>query len=299
MKQGYDEGIFLRNGQSCSLHCLKEHIPHAGECTGAHYHKYCELLYGIDCDLTVWIEDYAEPLKSGDLFFINPNQTHRIYSERKNNQYFVIKFFPEILRYDGQTLSEVKLLFSTLYSGNTRSHLIPSDALNRERTLEIFRTIFREWESETVGHEFLIRGELLRIFSEFLRRADKKKEDKLPSSVNDETVSSILSSATYIIEHFDTVTEQEAAAVSHMSYSYFSRMFKKVMGKSFSRFVNDFRIDEAKRLLLISSESVTEIAQHTGFSTSSHLISAFKQKTGVTPHQYRTKIKELYQSSGE
>ena len=93
-----------------------------------------------------------------------------------------------------------------------------------------------------------------------------------------------------------TITGKEAADRSHLSYSYFSRMFKQIMGKSFSEFISNVQINTAKNLLLTASLSVTEIAEQTGFSSSSHLIATFKHETGMTPHQYRKQMKELYQT---
>ena len=60
MKKGKDEGIFYKNDQKSTLHCLKEQITKPGICTPPHFHRYNEILYGIDCDINVWIDDALE-----------------------------------------------------------------------------------------------------------------------------------------------------------------------------------------------------------------------------------------------
>ena len=72
-----------------------------------------------------------------------------------------------------------------------------------------------------------------------------------------------------------------------MSYSYFSRSFKSVMGKNFAKFLNEIKIDAAKRLLLTTNKTITEISMETGFSSSSHFISNFSKSVGITPLAYR------------
>ena len=74
-----------------------------------------------------------------------------------------------------------------------------------------------------------------------------------------------------------------------MSNSNFSKMFKEIIGKSYKQFLTDARIAEAKRQLIASNKTITDIAYSIGFSSSSHFISTFKQLTKTTPLQYRNK----------
>ena len=76
-----------------------------------------------------------------------------------------------------------------------------------------------------------------------------------------------------------------------LSYSYLSRVFKRVMKKSFSEYVNYIRITEAQRLLASTEKSITEIAQDVGFSTASYFIDTFKKQVHVTPSKFRSNLK--------
>ena len=111
--------------------------------------------------------------------------------------------------------------------------------------------------------------------------------------MTDENALTIYRAAAYIAENCDSISAAQLSEALHMSYSHFSRTFKKVMGKSFSQFLMDARLDLAKKLLLTTSCNVTEIAQRTGFSSASHLISNFRQQTGITPYSYRKHINIL------
>lgn len=88
-------------------------------------------------------------------------------------------------------------------------------------------------------------------------------------------------------ENFRNVSERQVAEYCGVSYSYFSRSFKKTMQMSFSRHINELRINEAKRLLLYTEKTITDIAMELGYSTASHFINKFKQYVGISPKQYR------------
>lgn len=95
----------------------------------------------------------------------------------------------------------------------------------------------------------------------------------------------------YVSEHYsESITAEDAAGICSMSYSYFSRFFKRVMKKSFSEYVNFVRISEAEKLLVSTDLNITEIAMQTGFSTSSYFIYQFKKMKSVSPKQFRNRF---------
>jgi two-component system response regulator YesN len=81
------------------------------------------------------------------------------------------------------------------------------------------------------------------------------------------------------------------AAHVHLSTAYLSRIFNKKMGTSFSDFLAQVRLKEAKRRLRTSDETIDQIAEATGFSSNSYFSAVFKKHEGVTPSEYREKAK--------
>ncbi len=93
----------------------------------------------------------------------------------------------------------------------------------------------------------------------------------------------------YIERNLHTrVTMEDAARYVALSPAYFSRLFKEKTGKTFSLYVNERRIEQAKRLLRKSELSLAEIAQQLGFENQQYFSRVFKKYTGSTPGQYRT-----------
>jgi two-component system, response regulator YesN len=72
-----------------------------------------------------------------------------------------------------------------------------------------------------------------------------------------------------------------------VNYTYFSKIFKEETGKTFSEYLIETRMEEAKRLLKDSSKKVYEISCKVGYENSKHFIRAFKKYYEATPEQYR------------
>jgi two-component system response regulator YesN len=93
----------------------------------------------------------------------------------------------------------------------------------------------------------------------------------------------------YIHRHFsENISLEEVAAEASLSPSYFSRIFKNEMKMSFTEYLNRVRIDESKRLLRNSSESLSEIASRCGFSDQSYYTKIFKKSLNISPGKFRS-----------
>lgn len=68
--------------------------------------------------------------------------------------------------------------------------------------------------------------------------------------------------------------------------SLYNRL-KALTGMGANEYVNKLRIEKAMELLRQTELNMTEIAEHTGFSTSRYFSTAFKKYTGITPTQYK------------
>jgi AraC-like DNA-binding protein len=110
---------------------------------------------------------------------------------------------------------------------------------------------------------------------------------QLNVSVN-QAADKIRAAANYIRAHCsDPFTLEQAAAIAGFSPHYFSRRFNKTFGKSFSDFLMESRILQAKRLLASTGLSIKLIALETGFSQTSYFSKCFKSLEGMTPLQFR------------
>lgn len=92
----------------------------------------------------------------------------------------------------------------------------------------------------------------------------------------------------YIGRHYmEQIRLSEISEMVYMNPSYFSTVFKKEIGISFSDYVIEQRIEAAKRLLRESGCSVREIAERVGYTETAYFSRLFKKQVGIKPSQYR------------
>ncbi len=98
----------------------------------------------------------------------------------------------------------------------------------------------------------------------------------------------------YIKENFKhKIKLDDAAQMLNMSTVSFTRFIKQRTGKSFVDFVNEIRLGYATRLLIETSNSVSEICYECGFNNISNFNRIFKKKQEVTPSEFRNNFKGL------
>ena len=69
--------------------------------------------------------------------------------------------------------------------------------------------------------------------------------------------------------------------------------FKKISRKTFTQFVNEYRVVHASKLLAETSLSITEVSFESGFNNFSHFNKSFKSFTGKSPSAYRKEFKNI------
>lgn len=89
------------------------------------------------------------------------------------------------------------------------------------------------------------------------------------------------------------ITLEEVADKVSMTVPSFCRYFKKITNKTFTRFVNEYRIVHASKLLAEKPIGITEICYESGFNNFSHFNKAFKDFTGKSASQYRKELKSI------
>ena len=85
----------------------------------------------------------------------------------------------------------------------------------------------------------------------------------------------------------ELVTLEKLAEIVHLNTSYFSIIFKKETGYSFTDYLVLCRIDQAKRLLRESDLSISEICEAVGYSDVKHFRRLFIKIVGAKPSAYR------------
>ena len=128
----------------------------------------------------------------------------------------------------------------------------------------------------------------LQLFLHFVIAASLREQFRLSPDIG--------RTLNYILDNITSELDlEELASIANLSCSQYKQKFKKQLGISPRRFVNQQKIEHAK-LLLLDGMSVTDIAMLLGFTTSSYFSTVFKKYTLYTPTEY---VKAMEKDSSE
>ena len=98
----------------------------------------------------------------------------------------------------------------------------------------------------------------------------------------------------YVKDHFqEEINLLAIAEMASMTVPSFCRYFKKITKKTFTKFVNEYRVVHASKLLAEKQTSIANISYESGFNNFSHFNKLFKEFTGKSASQYRKELRSM------
>jgi len=85
----------------------------------------------------------------------------------------------------------------------------------------------------------------------------------------------------------ENISMKSLADDLHVNVMYLGQLFKREVGMTLSRYINQYRLAIAKDLLIASKLSVAQIAVKVGYQNQAYFYRVFKQSEGVSPKEYR------------
>jgi AraC-like DNA-binding protein len=90
-----------------------------------------------------------------------------------------------------------------------------------------------------------------------------------------------------VYENISSITPEDLARQTYMSYSKFRKIFKEYTGFAPAQYIQEVRINMAKEILTNTSKSIKEMAFELGYENKDYFFTVFKKVTGMTPINYR------------
>lgn len=255
----------------------------------AHFHETIEALCVQSGSLVLWLNDSQLDLKEGELVIISSNEPHRIESHSPESEYYSFGFSPRLL-YSFEKSPDTAKYILPFFSKSRAPRIYPKSFSDAAELFRLFADAESEYGAKTAGYELALKADALRLLRAavaYLSRLGLYSQPCAPACGMQEIMPDVLE---YINRGFVGVSEKAAAESFGVSYSYFSRSFKSIMGMSFKEYVNYLKINEAQRMLIQTDKSITDIAMELGFSSSSHFINSFRKLNGCPPRQYKQKL---------
>ena len=85
----------------------------------------------------------------------------------------------------------------------------------------------------------------------------------------------------------EPISLHDMSRVAYLSAFHFNRVFHQITGLPPAKFISAMRLDEAKRLLLNTNQSITDICFEVGYNSLSTFTRRFTQRVGLGPREFR------------
>ncbi len=237
-----------------------------------HVHPHFELLYLLRGARSFRLDGRSYLARAGDLIVFRPGQTHEESSASAAISFIVLRFFPAQFAAAGIVVPD---------------ELPPVLRLpNRERFLELFERLLAERRAPRSDSDLLLGIGLL----EFVILLGRAVRDLARGAEGEraEGMRRVDSAIALMRENLNQpLGLEEVARRAFLSPSRFSHVFKEQVGTPPKQFQIRERLSRAKKLLRETGLPACEIASALGYETSSFFNRQFKQKTGLTPGEYR------------
>ena len=249
-----------------------------------HYHPEIELVYINNGKGKRQVGLHLSNYDEGDLVMIGTNVPHTGFTEYfdKERKEVVVQFKPDFL---GNSLEKVlefkniKRLFEIskrglVFSGNTKKTIgISMLGLQYETPLQKVLTLIK------ILNDLSISKDVTVLNSENFDSESIQENERIKKVFN------------YIkLNYKEEVSLNEVSELVFMTPPSFCRYFKSKTNKTFTTFLNEYRINNALKLLAQSELDIKNICFQCGYNNFSHFNRLFKKQISMTPSEFRKKM---------
>ena len=251
-----------------------------------HTHSYLEMAYVEDGTCTHILNGQKVTLKKGDYFIIDYNCAHQYFDEGSDGIKLInCMFQPIFIDPSKANCNSFKNLVSS-YAINIDYNSLkfdPSHYIFHDDSgyiLSLFLQMYEEYCFKKVGYLEFLRYALSQIIILTLRKIyDTTIADK---SMLSKSIIKIIK-----LRYNENNLLKSICEELHYTMPYLSSAFKKETGMTFKEYQTNVRIDYACKLLTTTNEKIPQVAEEVGYKSLHFFTSVFKEKTGVTPTEFR------------
>ena len=248
-----------------------------------HQHEEIQISFMVEGEGTLIIGDTINSFTKNDIIIIGSHIPHVFKSDTKASKvsHMLTLFFTKSSFgpsfFELEELQELHSFFKRAKHGfkvNSNSKLIKESFLKLENSSKFNR--------------FLILLQILKI-------ASKSQYTSLSSFIYNKKYSTneghrMRNVFEFTMNNFETeITLSEIANVANMTKNAFCKYFKKRTNKTYFKFLNELRVENACKLLLANEDfSITQIAEVSGFNNISNFNRQFKVIKKISPSVFKT-----------
>lgn len=255
---------------------------------GTHFHQSIEIFYVLEGNCEVVVQDRIYQAHPEDLIVINANKKHSYQSKED-----VLIGYVEI---DFHLLEELL--------GTNRLFFWCNSVLDRNAAYDdmraILKNIFSQYFEKGGFGEVVLQSLYYRLLQVLVENFMVKNDDQRFAGQNSPDENRLSEIINYIHSNYQRkISLSELSGALYLSVPYLSKYIKRQMGMNFIDYVNNIRLFHAVDDLLYTNNSITMIALENGFANAASFTKRLKDAYGLTPSEYRQKMKVHPEKEGK
>jgi len=253
--------------------------------TRAHRHNYFMILFctGGKGRQLIDFEEYE--ILPGRIYLMYPGQIHAWQDDEELKGYlifFTASFFN--MRYHNNVLLDFPF-----FNATSRTPFIEVKKGGMQHTQTLFECMLREYEKKEEGFRKALRSYLNIVLIEGNREYKTPLQARIKSDKN----------ATLIVNNFEQLINshykekhkvKEYAELLHLTPNYLNAVCNKILNRSAGDMIRSRIMLEAKRLILYSGKTITEIAYELNYTDSSNFSRFFSSLQQESPEEFRERL---------
>lgn len=235
-----------------------------------HYHHSYEIFIILSGSTTLLVNDKLISVSKNELVLLKPDGLHKNNGGTEHERYAL--HFAENYLSQFMKPSAYKNLLTVF--ANQKIHLNSADF---SAVVEMILRIEKNPE-----YAYIHICELLTLLAD-IHVDDKKKRTAKPKTID--LILEYINKNYSIIQNLDDISSSV-----HISKQYLCKLFKNDMNMTVAGYLNTVRINNACELLRKTKSSITDIATHCGYNSSTYFCKNFRKTVHMSPNEYRKHI---------
>ncbi|NEW09298.1 helix-turn-helix transcriptional regulator [Paenibacillus sp. SYP-B3998] len=253
-----------------------------------HYHKQVEFLVVTEGRLGIQTKHDYTVMASGDVMVLGSSQLHRTHKHSAEALRQIVFQIDLTQHFDLGTMPYLHCFSELTHPLEQFNQLFRENETVKRTAYSLIMNIYDESQSRKLGYELAISAAIKNLLLLLLRNDSRDF-----SSLTAETgLSRLRPALDYIdLNLSEKISVEDVCSVLNLSYHYFIKYFKKVMGLSFVDYVNYKRIKKAERLLLTGDLSIMEVSFEVGILNMAQFYKLFKRHNQCSPKEFKQRMR--------
>lgn len=253
-----------------------------------HKNTFFEMVFVLEGTGIQWINQYRLPFAKDKLFLIFPQDSHG-FEIQSSSKLFFIRFNSAYL--NQQSKDWVKRLEFIFHNHNHLPGCILKTVADKPLVRALVEALIREHH-----HQFPHTEEVVQqLINTIITIAARNISLITPINIDKPKSETAMLMINYIHQHIyepSKLRVEELAKHFNLSATYLSEYFKIQTGSSLQEYVMNYKIKIIEMRLMHTNLNISEIVYELGFSDASHLNRIFKKYRGISPSEFKRRVKQ-------